>query len=151
MLATGQAAADGGGEERGQRRGAPQQAHEALGGQAPDGALGQRGQSGGAGLVAQQGQIAEDGRRVDDVQADAVGGAFEQAVAEDVQGIGARALGEDHLAAVRSGPLPGPRPGARDRLATSSENGAIAASSAAARTMAWRAPGGTATVDEHAG
>ena len=97
-LAAGQAGADRGGEERRQGRRAAQQAHEAIGRQAPDDALGDGGEGGGARLVAQQGQVAEDGRWLEDVEAGAVGAALDQAAAQDVQGIGGRALLEDHLA-----------------------------------------------------
>ena len=53
---------------------------------------------GGARLVAQQRQVAEDGGWLEDVEAGAIGAALDQAAAQDVQGIGGRALLEDHLA-----------------------------------------------------
>ena len=140
LLASGQAAADGRREERRQGGCALHQAREAFRRQAPDDALGQRGEGCGARLVAQQGQVAEHGRRLEDVQ-------------------------PTPSASARPGPRAGctvrrrGRPGrrylvrlectsssaaARRARSTgdSSENGGTAANLAAALLMAWRAPEG---------
>ena len=80
----GQATTDGRRERGGDARGAAQEAGEAVSGQPPHQAVGERGQGGRARLIAQQGQVPEDGGRVDRVQAHPVGKALDEAFAEDV-------------------------------------------------------------------
>ena len=109
LLAQGQATAHVGREERGDAGRTAEQAGEAIGGQAPQNCWAKRRQGCDAGLVAQQGQVAEDRRRLEHVQANAVGAAFEQTFTQDVQPIRAGALGEDHLARVEGDFLEGSR------------------------------------------
>ena len=96
-LAGSEPTADGGGKEAGQGRRTAHEAREALGRQAPDDALGERRERGGAALVAQQRQVAEHRRRLEDVELHAIGETLDQSFTQDVQRVGARALGEDHL------------------------------------------------------
>jgi hypothetical protein len=95
QLTLGEAVANRGSEKRRDCRRATQHASEAFARQAPDDTTGQSGEGGCARLIAEQGEVAEDGGWTEDVESDAVGLAFDDAFTQDVEGIGACALGED--------------------------------------------------------
>src|SRR5439155_17438161 len=97
LLAQCQAAADGRGEEGGDAWSSAEQTGEPVAWQSPEHTRAERCQRCGASLVAEEPQVAEDGWRFEDIQAHAVGLTFDAAFTQDVQRIGASALGKDHL------------------------------------------------------
>ncbi len=89
-----------GSEKRRQPWSSAQESSEAVARQPPEHGWRERYKRRRADFVAHQAQVAEDSRRMEHFQPDAAGLAFDHAVAEDVQRIGAGALGEDDFAGV---------------------------------------------------